>query len=82
MAKKCKFWCKLFKVAKVVVTIVAPPVGLAFAAADEVFHISEGLDAGGDTGNTPEPGGGLYGSARMQYLTPSQQVRSNKLNLM
>ena len=78
MANKCRFWCKLFKVAKVVVTIVAPPVGLAFATADEVFHISEGLDDSRDSGTTAEPGT----IARGITILPSQQVRTGKLNLM
>ncbi len=73
---KCGFWCKGFKILKVVVAIVAPPVAVALQVADTTLNLSDKIEAIDDKNSIDAQRSNII------YVQPSQQVRQGKLNLM
>jgi len=73
---KCGFWCKGFKILKVVVAIVAPPVAVALQVADTTLGLSDKIEAIDDKNSIDAQRSNII------YVQPSQQVRQGKLNIM
>lgn len=76
--EKCGFWCKAFKVVKVVTAFIAPPVALVMEGADLALGISKELENIDDK----NAASGQVQRGAAGYIQPSQQVRQGKLNLM
>jgi len=76
IAERCGFWCKAFKVVKVVVAIVAPPVAVALQVADTTLGLSDKIEEIDDKNSIDAQRSNII------YVQPSQQVRQGKLNLM
>ena len=76
LVEKCGFWCKAFKVVKVVFAIVAPPVAVVLQVADTTLGLSDKIEAIDDKNSIDAQRSNII------YVQPSQQVRQGKLNLM
>jgi len=78
LVAKCGFWCNAFKVVKGVVAVIAPGVGVLVQLADSAFDISDKLEKIDDANAANQRS---FNRGGANYVQPSQQVRSGKLNI-